>query len=182
MAEAISLLLLAHRGRLLQLGVFRVFPMRSGVVLCRFFGMVFGLNMMAVRQMGMVGGFLVIALLMVLGGVFMMFRSVFMVLRGVAMMIDVFLRHGKSSLKEIVKSPGLYSAISIGAANYRKIAGKLQRYLAHKQAAWRRCCQSACFSHQVSSRGARWIPARASPRAEEYLKTVRRARRPSATK
>ena len=75
-----------------------MFSMRGGVVFYRFFGMALGLNMMAVRQVGMVGGLLVIARLMVLGGVFMMFRSVFMMLRGVAMMIDVFLRHGKSSL------------------------------------------------------------------------------------
>jgi hypothetical protein len=87
--------------------------MRSGVVLCRFFGMVLGLNMMAVRQMGVVAGLLVIALLMVLGGVFMMFRSVFMMLRGVAMMIEVFLRHGKSSLKENREISGAFTALTV---------------------------------------------------------------------
>jgi hypothetical protein len=77
------------------------------VVLRRFSGMMLGLNMMAVRQMGMVGGSLVIALFVMLSGIFMVLRSGFMVLRGVAMMFGVFLRHGKSSLMEIVKSPGL---------------------------------------------------------------------------
>jgi hypothetical protein len=117
-----------------RLGVFRLFPMRGGVVFCRFFSMVLGLNMMAMRQVGMVGGLLVIALLMVLGGVFMMFRSVFMMLRGVAMMIDVFLRHGKSSLMEIGNLLGFYSANSICAPNYKEIAAELQRYFPHKSA------------------------------------------------
>ena len=72
--------------------------MRCGMVLRRFFGVVFGLNMVAVRQMGMVGGLFVIALFVVLSGVLMVLRSVFMMLRGVAMMIGVFLRHGKFSL------------------------------------------------------------------------------------
>jgi hypothetical protein len=75
-----------------------VIAMSGGVMLRGFFGVVFGLDMMAVRQMGMVGGLLVIALFVVLSGVLMVLRSVFMVLRGAAMMIDVFLRHGPSSL------------------------------------------------------------------------------------
>ena len=87
--------------------MFRVFSVRRGMVLRGFSGVVFGLNMMAMSQMGMVGGLLVIALFMVLSGILMVLRGVFMVLRGVAMMIDVFLRHGKSSLMEIVQSPGL---------------------------------------------------------------------------
>ena len=72
--------------------------MRGGVMLRGFFGVMFGLDMMAMRQMGMVGGLLVIALFVMLSGVFVVLRSVFMVLRGVAMMIGVFLRHGTSSL------------------------------------------------------------------------------------
>ena len=81
-------------------------------MLRRFSGMMLGLNMMAVRQMGMVGGLLVIALFVVLGGVLMVLRSIFMVLRGVAMMIGVFLRHGKSSLMEIVNHRG-FTALSV---------------------------------------------------------------------
>jgi hypothetical protein len=79
-----------------------VFPMRRGVVLSGFSGVVLGLNMMAMRQMGMVSGLLVIALFVVLSRVFVVLRGVFVMLRGVAMMIGVFLRHGRSSLGEIV--------------------------------------------------------------------------------
>ena len=133
MASAISLLLLGGVGRGC-LGVSRVVAMRSGMLLRRFFGMVLGLNMVAMRQMGMVGGLLVIALFVVLSGVFMVLRSVLMVLRGVAMMIGVFLRHGKSSLMEIGNLLGFYSANSIGAPNYKEIAGELQRSFAYKSA------------------------------------------------
>jgi hypothetical protein len=62
--------------------------------------------------MGMVGGFFMIALFVVLSGILMVLRSVFMVLRGVAMMIGVFLRHGKSSLMEIVNLRG-FTALTV---------------------------------------------------------------------
>ncbi len=102
-----------------------------------FAGVVFGLNMMAMRQMSMVGGLLVIALFVVLSGIQVMLRGIFVVFRGVAMMIGVFLRHGKSSLREIVDLLTLCSAISIGAMNYRGIAARLQRYFLYKSAAGR---------------------------------------------
>jgi uncharacterized membrane protein HdeD (DUF308 family) len=62
--------------------------------------------------MGMVGGLLVIALFVVLSGISVMFRGVFMVLRGVAMMIGVFLQHGRSSFVEIVNL-GSFAALSV---------------------------------------------------------------------
>jgi hypothetical protein len=92
--------------------VFRLFPVRGGVLLRGFSGVVLGLNMVAMRQMGMVGGLFVIAIFVVLSGVQVMFRGVFMVLRGVAVMIGVFLRHGRSSSMEIVNLLG-FAALSV---------------------------------------------------------------------
>jgi hypothetical protein len=134
MASAISLFAFSPSERGLLGVLFGVFPMRGGMVLRGFAGVVFGLHVMAMRNMSMVGGLLVIALFVMLSGVQVMLRGVFMVLRGVAMMIGVFLRHGKSSLREIVNLFTLCSAISIGAANYKEIAGGLQRYFPYRLA------------------------------------------------
>jgi hypothetical protein len=101
MASAISLFAFSRRAERL-LGLLRVFAVRGGVVLRGFAGVVLSLNVVAVRQMGMVGGLFVIALFVVLRRVRVVLGGVLMVLRGVAMMIGVFLRHGKSSLREIV--------------------------------------------------------------------------------
>jgi hypothetical protein len=78
--------------------VFRVFPVCGGVTLGGLGGVVLGLRVMAMRQMGMVSRLFVIALFVVLGGSQMVLGGLLMVLRGVAMMIGLFLRHGKSSL------------------------------------------------------------------------------------
>jgi hypothetical protein len=118
--------------------------MRGGMVLRGFSGVVLGLNMMAMRQMGVVGGLLVIALFVVLGGVLVMLRGVFVVLRGVAMMIGVFLRHGRSSFMEIMNLLGFAALSSIGAANYKEIAGEFRRYFPYKSVpATQRRSQSA---------------------------------------
>lgn len=61
-----------------------------------FGGVMLSLHMMTMRQMGMVAGLLVIAVFMMLSGGVVVLGSLFMVLGCVAMMIGVFLRHGKS--------------------------------------------------------------------------------------
>jgi hypothetical protein len=66
------------------------------VMLGGFGGVVLGLDVMAVSQMGVVGGLLMIALFMMLGGGVVVPRGIFVMLGRVAMMIGVFLRHGKS--------------------------------------------------------------------------------------
>jgi hypothetical protein len=60
-----------------------------GVMTARLVMMMFGMAGVAVRGMGMVGGFFVIAGLMVLGGLAVMFRRMFVMLGGLVMMLDV---------------------------------------------------------------------------------------------
>ncbi len=75
--------------------------MGSGVMLGGFGGVMFGLHVVTMGQVGVMSGLFVIARFVVLGGGGVMLGSMLVVLRGVAMMIGVFLRHGKSSLSEI---------------------------------------------------------------------------------
>jgi hypothetical protein len=94
-------------------GVFGLFAMGRGVVFRGLSGVVLGFKMMAMRQMGMVGSFFVIALFVMLSRVSVVLRGLFMVLRSVAMMIGVFLRHGSHSyLRESVSLSG-FTALSV---------------------------------------------------------------------
>jgi hypothetical protein len=72
--------------------------MLVSVVLRSFFRVVFGLHVMAVSQVSVVPGPLVVARVMVLGGSDMVLRSLLMVLCCLAMMVSGFFRHGSSSL------------------------------------------------------------------------------------
>jgi hypothetical protein len=75
--------------------------MLGGVVLSSFVRVVFCLHMMAVRQVSVMPGFLVVARIVVLGGSYMVLRSLLMVLCCLAMMFSGFFRHGLSSLLKI---------------------------------------------------------------------------------
>jgi hypothetical protein len=64
------------------------------VVLAGFFGMMSGMDRMAVGNMGVVAGGVVVAGFVVIGGALVMGGCVFVVLSGLAMMFRGFLRHG----------------------------------------------------------------------------------------
>ena len=72
--------------------------MLGGVVLRSFVRVVFRLHVMAVRQVSVMPGLLVVARIVVLGGSHMVPRSMLMVLCCLAMMFNGFFRHGVSSL------------------------------------------------------------------------------------
>jgi hypothetical protein len=65
-----------------------------GVVLGGFFGVVRGLEMMAVRHVGVMAGFFVIAGFVVVGGRAMVLGGVLVMIGRLAMMIGAFFRHG----------------------------------------------------------------------------------------
>jgi hypothetical protein len=73
-----------------------VLAVRFGVVLGGFGGVMRGVVKMAVSSVSMMGGNVVIAGLIVLGGLAMMSRGVFMMLSGLAMMLDRMSGHGSS--------------------------------------------------------------------------------------
>jgi hypothetical protein len=66
----------------------------GGVVLGGFFGVMHGLQMVAVRHMGMMAGPLVIAGFVVFRGGPVMPRGLFVVLCSLAMVFSAFFRHG----------------------------------------------------------------------------------------
>jgi hypothetical protein len=66
------------------------------------FGVMLGLNVMAMRQVGVMAGLFVFARFVVLGGVLVVFGSMFVVLRCVAMMFGDFFRHGSPLFVELV--------------------------------------------------------------------------------
>jgi len=72
------------------LGMMRLFAVLGGVVLSGLFGVVFSLYVMAVRQMGVMTSFLVVARFVVLRGNAMISRSVLVVFRRLAMMFCAF--------------------------------------------------------------------------------------------
>ena len=72
----------------------------GSVVLGGLFGVVFGLHMMAVRQVRMVAGLFVIARLVVLRRGQMMLGGMFMMFCCVAVMLGCFFRHGDPHLVE----------------------------------------------------------------------------------
>jgi hypothetical protein len=67
-----------------------------GVVLGGFGGVMRGVMEMAVSRVGVMGGNVMIAGLIVLGGLTVMSRGVFMMLSGLAMMLDRMSGHGSS--------------------------------------------------------------------------------------
>jgi len=75
----------------------------GGVVFGGLFGVVFGLHMMAVRQVGMVAGLFVIAGLVVLRRRTMVLGGVLMMLRCIAVMFSCCVRHGNPLFGEIEK-------------------------------------------------------------------------------
>ena len=66
---------------------------RFHMVLGGFFRVIFGLNVMAVRQMGMVSGGFVVAVLVMLGGFLVMACSVLVVLRRLCVVLGCFVGH-----------------------------------------------------------------------------------------
>jgi hypothetical protein len=70
-----------------------------GVVLAGFFGVMRGMDVMPVRDVGVMPSLLVISRFMLLGGGFVVLRRVFVMLRSLAVMIYGFLGHGISSLE-----------------------------------------------------------------------------------
>ena len=70
--------------------------MLRSVMLAGLFGVMFRVGMVAMREMGMVCGFLVIAGFMVFDGGPVMPGGVFMMFCGTAMMFSGFFRHGKN--------------------------------------------------------------------------------------
>ena len=69
---------------------------RFGVMLGGFGGVMRGVVKMAVSSVSVMGGNMVIAGLIVLGGLAVMSRGVFMMLSGLAMMLDRMGGHGSS--------------------------------------------------------------------------------------
>ena len=68
--------------------------MRRGVVLSGFLGVVLRLDVMAMGEVSVMPGLLVVALIMMIGGVQMVLRGVLVMLRCFAMVISGFFRHG----------------------------------------------------------------------------------------
>jgi hypothetical protein len=68
--------------------------MLVGVVFGSLGGIMIGMQRMAVGRVSMMRPFMVIAVLMVLGGGAVVFGGVFMMLRGLVVMIDVVFGHG----------------------------------------------------------------------------------------
>ena len=66
---------------------------RFHVLLGGFFGVILGLNVVAVREVGMVGGGFVVAVFMLLGGFMVMARSVLVVPRCLLVMLHCFVGH-----------------------------------------------------------------------------------------
>ena len=66
---------------------------RFHVLLGGFFGVILGLNVVAVRQVGVVSGGFVIAVFMMLGGFMVMARSVLVVPRCLLVMLHCFVGH-----------------------------------------------------------------------------------------
>jgi hypothetical protein len=77
---------------------------RFHMVLGGFFRVIFGLNVMAVRQMGMVSGGFVVAVLVMLGGFLVMACSVLVVLRRLCVVLGCFVGHEESSFRAPVAS------------------------------------------------------------------------------
>jgi len=73
-----------------------VLAVRFGVMLGGFGGVMRGVVKMAVSRVSVMGGNVVIAGLIVLGGLAVMSRGVFMMLSGLAMMLDRMGGHGSS--------------------------------------------------------------------------------------
>jgi hypothetical protein len=65
----------------------------AGMMLTGFLGVMLGLNVVAMRDVGMVTGFLVVTSFVMLGSHAMMFGGVIMVLRGFMMMLRCFFGH-----------------------------------------------------------------------------------------
>jgi hypothetical protein len=79
---------------------------RAAVRLCGFTGVVRGMRVMAVCRMGVVGGFFVIAGLVVGGGFPMMSGSLLVMLGGLMMMVGGFLGHDAiSSFERFTNEP-----------------------------------------------------------------------------
>ena len=97
---------------------------RRGMVFRGFFGVMFRLHVMAVRQVRMMAGLLVVARVVVVGGGAVMLRRVFVMLRCVAMVFSAFFRHGSPLFRKLRN--GYYSRVSIDARNYNSMAAALQ--------------------------------------------------------
>jgi hypothetical protein len=70
-----------------------------GGVLASLIGVMLGVGMVAVRDVGVVMGFLVITCGVMLGSGAMVLRGVFVMLGGLQMMFFTFFRHGSSFLE-----------------------------------------------------------------------------------
>ena len=68
-------------------------------MLARLFGVVLGVGMMAMRDMGMVAGFFMISGSVMLGGGAMVFRGMLVMLGGFQVMLFTFFRHGALFLR-----------------------------------------------------------------------------------
>ena len=77
---------------------------RFHVLLGGFFGVILGLNVVAVRGVGMVGGGFVVAVLVMLAGFLVMACSVLVVLRRLCVVLGCFVGHEESSFRAPVAS------------------------------------------------------------------------------
>jgi hypothetical protein len=108
-------------------GVFR------RVVLGGFFGVVFRLHVMTVREMGVVAGLFVVARFVMLGRGQMLLRRMLMMFRRLTMMFSALFRHGFSRFRSEMQNRVLYRL----RAYPRLVTAVLQVYC--KSTAWQRC-------------------------------------------
>jgi hypothetical protein len=91
-----------------------VVRVRFGVVFRGFFGVMLGLHMMPMRQVGVMAGPLVFARFVMLGSVGVVLGGLLVMMRGLAVMVCGFFRHGVLSF---VENQELRNGLSITAKN-----------------------------------------------------------------
>jgi hypothetical protein len=99
------------------------------VVLSGFFGVLFRLHVMAVRQMGVVAGCFVFARFVVLGRGEMMLRRLLMMLGCLTVMFRALFGHGFLAFDVGCRTPGSVQVLSIAGPGYTTIADAFQMWL-----------------------------------------------------
>ena len=92
---------------------------RFHVLLGGFFGVILGLNVVAVRQVGVVSGGFVIAVFMMLGGFMVMARSVLVVLRCLLVVFHCFMV--QMPVTTAITSPARFSRAKFSTAFHAKV-------------------------------------------------------------
>jgi hypothetical protein len=86
-----------------------------GVKFSRFVAVMLGVEVVGMRDMRVVGGLLVVAVLVRLGGFAMMFCGVLVVLRGLVVMIQLlFVGHDADWIEDYSRPPVIGNAINLG--------------------------------------------------------------------